>query len=200
MISLKLTYPKLDEIMRQHEKQIVEVLAAAMQTNRAMMFDKDGADNGKKKWKDPVFRQGRPLQASGDLRRSMAPMNDGRKPGYTPNGVLKLQGNAVTIGSTLIYAKLMNDGTVNLPGGVLKPVNAMALKIPLPAGKSATDAGKKASKGAHNITDQFGNKERVLFRKSVRIPARRMNEITMADEKEWADTLANYIAEILNNG
>lgn len=200
MISLKLSMPKLDEIMIAHEKQIMGLLAATMQTNRAMMFDKDGADNGKKKWKDPIFRKGRPLQDSGDLRKSMAPMNDGLRPAYSSNGIVKISGNAVRIGTNLTYARLMNDGTALLPGGVLKPVNAKALKIPLPSGVKATDDAKDARKGAKSITDDFGNKEKVLFRRSVKIPPRNMDEVTKQDEKEWADTMANYIAEVLNAG
>lgn len=200
MIDLKLSFPKLDEIFKAHEKQIMGVLAASMQTNRAMMFDKDGADNGKKKWADPVFRRGRPLQASGDLRRSMAPMNDGKTPAHTPNGILKLHGNMVQIGSNLVYARLMNDGTAHMAGGVLKPINAKALKIPLPAGVNATGDAKNAANGAKDIQDEFGNKERVLFRRSVKIPARTMDEVTKEDEKEWSETLANYISEVLSNG
>lgn len=214
MISLKMTFPKLDEIFKNHEKQIMEVLAATMQTNRAMMFDKDGADNGKKKWKNPKFRKGRPLQASGDLRKSMAPMNNGKKPAYTPNGILKLSGNSVRIGTNLIYARLMNDGTVHMAGGVLVPVNAKALKIPVPPdmvkkmlktqqskenmkanSRKLSKAELKKKAGIHKDGD-----EHFMFRKSVKIPARPMDQITKADEKEWAETLANFIAEVLNNG
>jgi phage gpG-like protein len=196
MISLKIKFPDLAGKFASHQKEILGVLAATMQTNRAMMFDKDGADNGKKKWDKPVFRRGRPLQDSGALRKSFAPVNDGKKPAHSPNGILQMAGNSVKIGTTLAYATLMNDGTVDMPGGVLKAVNAKALKIPLPSGENATPGAKKLGKSAH--TDDQGNK--FMFRHSVKIPARKMDEITKADEKEWADTLANYIAEVLNAG
>lgn len=200
MISLKLTFPKLDEIFKLHEKDVMGVLAASMQTNRAMMFDKDGADNGKKKWKKPIFRNGRPLQNTGALRKSMAPTNNGKTPAHAANAILRLSGPTVMIGTNLIYAKLMNDGTVNMPGGVLKAVNAQALKIPLPSGQSATPAAKKARKGAVNIKDEYGNKEKVMFRRSVKIPARKMDILTKADENEFSMTMANYIAEVLSRG
>src|SRR5260221_14110145 len=102
------------------------VLAASMQTNRAMMFDKDGADNGKVKWKplDTYFRSGRPLQDRGTLRQSMGPTNDGIRPGMGPSGIMQINGPEVVIGTSLLYAGMMNDGTTKLPGGVLKPHHA----------------------------------------------------------------------------
>ena len=163
------------------------LLAATMQTHRAMMFDKDGADTGKAAWAPLKFRKGRPLQDSGTLRKSMAPQNDGIRPGQGTDGIVKIMGNEVTIGTSIAYAGMMNDGTTKMPGGVLKPVNAQALKIPLPSGKRATDAAK----GLRKSEGKF------MFRKSVKIPARPMNEVTEQDAKEWSDTLAAYIAELM---
>lgn len=172
-ISLDLLYPKLDEVFKKHQREIMLVLAASMQTNRAMMFDKDGADNGKEKWAPLVLRSGRPLQKSGVLRKSMGPKNDGIRPGHEAGSVLKIEGKAVTIGTDLGYARMMNDGTTKMPGGVLKPVRAKALKIPLEGGD-------------------------FMFRKSVKIPARPMDTITPEDEREWAETLMNYMSELLS--
>ena len=140
MIKIELTFPKLEKKFKELEREVMLVLAAAMQTNRAMMFDKDGADNGKDKWEPLKWRSGRPLQATGTLRKSMAPQNDGIKPGHSTGGVVKVSGTSVSIGTSLLYAGLMNDGTTKLPGGVLKPVRAKALKIPLPQGKKAGEA------------------------------------------------------------
>jgi phage gpG-like protein len=188
MIYMKCVLPELAKRFKQHHKDIMLVLAATMQTNRAMMFDKDGADNGKKKWAPLKFRKGRPLQDSGTLRKSMAPQNDGIRPGQGSDGIMKIAGNEVTIGTSIAYAGMMNDGTAKMPGGVLRPVNAQALKIPMPTGKRAT----KSAKGVIKAEGKF------MFRKSVKIPARPMNEVTEKDKKEWAETLTAFIAEFMS--
>lgn len=175
MIKIDLTIPNLAEKLREHERDILLVLAAAMQTNRAMMFDQEGAHNGKRRWADLKWRTGAILQKRGTLRKSFGPQNDGIRPGQGPESVLRTSGDTVTIGTKLLYARLMNDGTTKMPGGVLRPVRAKALKIPAPGGKKG-----------------------FLFRKSVRIPARPMDEISELDKREWADTLEAYIAEVLN--
>lgn len=162
-------------LFKKNQQEIMLGLAASMQTNRSMMFDKDGADNGKPKWAPLVLRQGRPLQKTGTLRKSMAPMTINGKPGKSAGTVLLIEGNRVTIGTTLLYAGMMNDGTAKMPGGVLRPKQAQALKIPIEGGK-------------------------FMFRKSVKIPARRMNEITELDKAEFSETMANHIASILNTG
>lgn len=172
MIKLDLKLPNLAQKFKEHQRDMMMVLAASMQTNRAMMFDKSGADNGKEKWAPLVLRRGKPLQLTGTLRKSMGPSNDGINPGKGPSSKLNISGTTVTIGTELSYAPMMNDGTTKMPGGVLKPTQAKALKIPLGGGK-------------------------FMFRKSVKIPARPMNEVTEQDRQEWADTLANFIAEVL---
>lgn len=195
MIEIKLKFPKFDEELRRRKKEIFEVLAATMQTNRAMMFDKDGEDNGKEKWAPLKFRNGRPLQNRGTLRKSFAPMNDGIRPGKSQGTIVKYNLPVVTIGTNLAYAELMNDGTTKMPNGVLKATRAQALKIPLPKGSKATDGAKALRKGA--VKDDDGNA--FIFRKSVRIPARKMDVVTEMDEREYAEALQNYISEILSN-
>lgn len=146
-----------------------------MQTNRAMMFEHDGADNDKPKWAPLVLRVGgRPLQKSGTLRKSLAPGNDGKKPGQELGSVVRTEGIRVMIGTTLLYAGMMNDGTTKMPGGVLRPVRAKALKIPLEDGT-------------------------FMFRRSVKIPARQMNEITQKDADEFSESVAAHIAAILRS-
>lgn len=176
MLKIELTFDDLAEKFRHMMPEITSVLAATMQTNRAMMFDKDGADNDKPQWEALKWREGRPLQKTGTLRKSFAPMNDGITPGHGNDSIVLLQGNKATIGTKLVYAGMMNDGTTKMPGGVLRPKQAKALRFPGP----------------------MGSGEKFMFRKSVKIPARRMDEVTQADEREWADTLANYIARQLN--
>lgn len=196
MIKIEVEFPDLYERLKKYEKEIMLVLAASMQTNRSMMFDADGADNGKKKWAPLKFRNGRPLQDRGTLRKSMGPSNDGITPGRGVDSVLKINTDSVMIGTKLAYARMMNDGTTKMPGGVLRPINAQALKIPLPMGKNIVKAAKALRKGA--AQDSTGQK--YIFRKSVRIPARPMDEITPQDEQEWVETVQNYMMEILTRG
>lgn len=173
MIKLDLKIPNLGERLKHMMPEVALVLAAAMQTNRAMMFDKDGADNGKQKWAPLVLRSGRPLQDRGTLRQSFAPANDGLRPAHGKDGIVRTSGQEATIGTSLFYAHVMNDGTAKMPGGVIKAKKAKALKIPMQGGK-------------------------FMFRKSVKIPPRRMDEITDLDKQEWADTLSNFLAARLN--
>lgn len=177
MLKIELTLPDFAEKFRSMMPEITTVLAATMQTNRAMMFDKDGADNGKPSWAPPKWREGgRPLQNTGTLRKSFAPQNDGITPGHGRDGIVRIEGTKAVIGTKLVYAGMMNDGTTKMPGGVLKAKQAQALRFPAPPGSD----------------DKF------MFRKSVKIPARQMDLITAEDEAEFADTLANYIAGRLN--
>lgn len=173
MIKIELKFPDLGETFKKHQRDILMVLAASIQTNRSMMFDKDGADNGKDRWAPLVLRKGRPLQKSGALRKSWGMSADGIRPGKQEGTVLRYYGKNVTVGTSLAYAPMMNDGTTKLPGGVLRPVRAQALKIPLENGK-------------------------FMFRKSVKIPARPMDTITKEDELEFSETVSNYISDILS--
>ncbi len=184
MVKLQFTFPRLEKRFKDRQRDIMLVLAASMQTNRSMMFDKDGADNGKDQWEKLKWRSGRPLQKTGVLRKSMAPRNDGIVPGAEKSSVLNVSGRTVEIGTNLLSARMMNDGTSKMAGGVLRPVKAKALKFPIP----------QNTKG---LTEK--EKERgFMFRKWVRIPARRMDEVTSEDQAEWSQTLSNYIASILN--
>lgn len=187
-IDLKLKFPKLDEVFKARRQDILNLLAATMQTNRAQMFDKSGADQGKPAWAPLKFRDGKPLQKTGTLRKSFAPSNDGVRPGRNVGSVVRLMGEEVTIGTTLGYARMMNDGTAKLPGGVLRPTSAQALKFPVPA-KMRNVPGVKRIDG-----DWF------MFRKWVQIPARPMDVISAEDRNEFSETLANYIAAVLNEG
>lgn len=159
--------------------------AAQIQTNRGMMFDKEGADNGKPKWAPLKFRSGQILSDRGHLRKSWAPTPARGVPGT--NGIVEFSGETITVGTTVLYAALMNDGTAPMPGGVLRARNAKALKIPLPSGLGATPSGKAARKAE----GQF------MFRKSVRIPARRMDEWTIQDSDELQEAIANKIMEVM---
>lgn len=140
LVSFELKFPDLAQKLKKHEKDIELFIAAQMQFNRGMMFDQEGAYNGHDRWAELKFRDGQILSRRGTLRKSIAPKAAQGKPG--PGGIVKFGSGLVTIGSSLKYAALMNWGTTKLPGGVLVPKNAKALKIPVPQGNKAGVAAK----------------------------------------------------------
>jgi hypothetical protein len=122
----------------------------------------------------------------------------------------------------------MNDGTTKMPGGILTPKTAKALKIPVPPGfkdkafmknqrKLVTALRKQMKTGVRQYINDGGQKYDVnamsakivkekkktnqgfIFRKSVKIPARPMDTITKQDEDEFAETIENYMWEILTS-
>ena len=199
VISFELKFPDLAAILKKERANLDLFIAAQMQFNRGMLFDQEGAYNGHKKWADLKFRQGQILSHRGTLRKSIAPTSGSGKAG--PGGIVKFGSGVVTIGSSLIYAALMNWGTTKMPGGVMVPKNAKALMIPLPSGKSATAGAKELKKGSTKISRDVGGKTKnmnVIFRKSVKIPARRYDEWTTQDQQELSVAVKNKIVEILN--
>lgn len=192
-VAIDFEMPDLEEKLRQAEHEIHVFVAAQAQFNRGMLFDQEGGYNGHEKWAPLQFRTGQILSKRGTLRKSIAPMAaDGRA---GPDGIVRFSGDVVTIGTRLIYARMMNDGTTKLPGGVLRPRNAKALKIPLPPGKTSTEGAKSLRSGAKGKGD-----DKFIFRKSVKIPARPFDEWNTEDEEEMSAALANKLAEILNRG
>lgn len=141
---IRFDFPDLEGRLTSAMPRIMNVLAASMQTNRRLLFASGGSYNGHPGWAPLQFRVGQPLLRGGarGLSGSMGPRNDGRTPGRGVESILEINGEKVTIGTSLKYARLMNDGTSKMPGGVLRPVRAKALMIPLPQGKSATQAAK----------------------------------------------------------
>ena len=170
MINIEWKFPKLDEKLRRNLDKIYLTIAASMQTNRAELFYSEGSNNGHKFWSRLKFRDGMILQKSGKLRKSISPTPANGHAGS--NGIVRISPDHVTIGTNLYYASMMNFGTTKMPGGVLKPVRAKALKIPNPSGG-------------------------FLFRKSVRIPERRFDEWTDQDQAEMEFTLVNTINAVL---
>ncbi len=51
---------------------------------------------------------------------------------------MRFSGDTITIGTKLAYARMMNDGTAKMPGGVLRAKDGKCLRIPLPSGANAT--------------------------------------------------------------
>ncbi len=140
MLDIDFKFPEWARAVTAAEAEINLFIAATVQTNRGLLFDSEGSALGHKPWKKLLLREGQILSQRGALRRSIAPYNPNGTPG--PDGIVRFAGDVITVGTRLAYAKMMNYGTVGLPGGVLRPRNAKALKIPLPAGKSASKVAR----------------------------------------------------------
>lgn len=194
-IDLNLEFPDLEDRLKRNLKKVYLFIASQMQANRGFLFDAEGAYNGHAPWAPLKFRRGMILSDRGTLRKSIAPRPARGVPGT--DGIVRFSGERVTIGTSLAYAAMMNWGTTKLPGGVLRATKAKALKIPIPGGKGATDAAKSLRKGATTIKNAQGKSEKFIFRKSVRIPARRFDEWSNADQTELEEALTGYIAKIL---
>lgn len=140
MIEIDFKFPDWSEKLKNREKELNTFIAAQVQFNRGMLFDHEGAWNGRPRWQDLSFRRGQILSKRGTLRKSIAPFNPKGEPG--PDGIVRFAGDVITVGTKLLYARMMNDGTTKMPGGVLRPVRAKALKIPIPQGQGAGDAAQ----------------------------------------------------------
>ena len=199
IVDLKFKFPNLGNVIREHRQEIDRFIAAQMQFNRGMLFDQEGAYNGHQKWDELKLRKGQILTKRGTLRKSIAPRSSNGQAG--PGGIVKFSGGIITIGSNLIYSSMMNWGTTKLPGGVLVPKNAKALMIPIPGGKSATEGAKTLGKSGKKIKRDVGGKQKstnVIFRQSVKIPARRYDEWNDKDQEELTIALRNKLVQVLN--
>lgn len=170
MVNIELKFPDIAQALRSKKREIDLFLLAQMQTNRGLLFDSEGTYNGRPGWKPLKTREGQILKKSGTLSQSIGPQDGSGNPG--PNGgISRVEGDKLTIGTNLFYARMMNDGTTKMPGGVLRPKRAKALKF--------------------NIGDK------TVFRKSVTIPARPFDNWNDADAQELADSLVNYVASLI---
>lgn len=147
VLKIKFTFPDWFGRMKKAEKRIGLFIAAQMQTNRAELFQHSGAYNGHKAWKKPIFRNGKPLMDRGTLKNSIGPQGANNQPITSPNGIVRVNWPKVTIGTNLQKAHILSYG------GIIKPVNAKVLAIPLPSGKKATKAAKDARKGSSSKKD-----------------------------------------------
>lgn len=169
LVGIQFKFPKWEQKLKRAHEEINLFLAADMQTNRGMLFDAEGGRNGHQKWAPLVFRNGMILAKRGTLRKSIAPKNDGRRPGAGPDGIVRFSGATITVGTSLFYARIMNDGTAKLPGGVIRAKHAKALKIPV---DSSFLKSQKIRKGL--LEEDLGNEEGMkrkasLERRIVRI-------------------------------
>lgn len=226
-VDIDFKWPDLEGRLKNAEGEINLFLAAAVQTNRGLLFDSEGSYNGRPGWAPLSLRNGQILSDRGVLRKSIAPYNANGQPG--PDGIVVIQPDAITVGTKLLYAKMMNYGTTGLPGGVLRPKSAKALKIPLPQGRNATDRAKELSmQGLDRKAQKIAEKKskaktpeskarydkqlknlyyraeegrgptKFIFRKWVRIPARPFNDWNQQDQDEINEALLNKAAEVLN--
>lgn len=131
-VEINFTFPDWAGKLREREEELNRFVAAQVQTNRGMLFDQQGAHNGHPQWAPLRMRDGQILSRRGTLRKSIAPYNP---TGFADGGgIVRFEGDQIIVGTKLAYARMMNNGTVGLPGGVLRPKNAKALKIPVPPG------------------------------------------------------------------
>lgn len=222
MIKVKVEGKTLSDILKENKTNIYKFIIANVHENRGELFDRSGDMPGHEPWA-PLWPLGRragekPLLDRGTLRKSLGP--------GSPGGYAVVQGSQIIIGTRLKYAKLMNWGTTKMPDGKLKAKRAQALKIPV--GKdveaplkvtknsiekrlqslqskmaSAKNRNKKRlSQQIQTLKLQIKNRTyktgKFIFRKSVRIPARRFDIWTEEDNKELMSALKIEVARILN--
>lgn len=177
MIDILFQFPDWPKKLRGKINELNLFVAAQVQFNVGMRFDKEGAWNVRPRWAPLKFRQGQILTDRGVLRKSIAPYNPKGRAG--PDGIVRFAGDEVTVGTKLLYARMMNDGTTKMPGGVLRPVNAKALKIPLPKGAKATETTIGLRKA--DIANQLGKLQKQLSNtqdyKAAQDISRRMNSL-----------------------
>lgn len=147
LVGIEWKFPKWERKMKESLDEINLVIAASMQTNRGLLFDAEGNYNGHQAWPPLRLRDGMILSNRGTLRKSLAPPGAKGTPG--PSGIVRFDADTITIGTTLAYARLMNWGSVGLPGGVVRAKTAKALKIPLPQGTKATEGASQLQEAAN---------------------------------------------------
>jgi len=201
MISIIMEFPDLAEKLTKAQGEITREIVVAIQTNRGLLFDNEGNYNGHDAWDALSLRSGQILAQRGVLKKSIAPMNGTGQPG--PGGYVNMDGaGTVRVGTNVAYAAMMNFGTTNMPGGVLRPTHAKALRIPLPKGKAASDKADDIKVGQRRAKIKKGKKlgrkdEYYIFAKWVKIPARRFDTITSQDQAEFVEAITTAIAEAL---
>lgn len=198
LLSIAVQFPDWASKVRRKTNELNVFMAAQIQMNRALMFDNEGAYNGHPKWASLKFRAGQILSDRGKLRRSIAPRN----PKGTANegGIVRFVGDQIIVGTNVMYAGLMNDGTTKMPGGVLRSKSGKALMITLPTGKSAKEAVKsmKKTRVSYEVTPGVQKSKNVIWRMSVRIPARNFTDWNDSDQYNVNDAFMAKLQDVLN--
>lgn len=163
-LDIQFKFPDWVSEVKSREGELNLFMAAQIQANRGMLFDQQGARNNHDAWKTLKFRNGQILSNRGALRKSISPFNPKGTPG--PSGIVRFTEDMIVVGTSLLYARMMNDGTTHMPGGVLRPKKAKALKIPLPSGQNATQTAKDIR--AKPFTNRLGDMRESLARTQER--------------------------------
>lgn len=165
----KFEFPNLIKTFDESWDRISRTIAATVQTQVGLRFDAEGAYNGHEKWAPLKMRVGQILSFSGTLRKSISPPG---APGHAgPQGFVRARGTAremlVEVGTAVAYAAVHNSGTV------IRPKNKKCLRWIHP------ETGKP------------------VFSMSSTIPKRNFTDLSVMDEDEISETLANLVAAIL---
>jgi phage gpG-like protein len=222
-IRMSFEFPDLKALIERERMNIQMVAAATLQTQRAQIFDAEGAYNGRSRWSPLQFRTGMILSRSGGrgLRGSIAPRNNGKVPARGASTILEIDELSVTVGTSLIYAEIHDQG------GKITAKPGKYLKIPIPKGAWANDnaaavqkqfaqkqlvslsqkmRASKTSKQSDKYLDKIIKiKEQIkrrtvaayIFRKSVNIPKRTFTDWTGEDEQEMTQTLINFCESLI---
>lgn len=166
LLRIDFDFPDWVTEVKSREAELNMFIAAQVQTNRGLLFDAEGNRPGHERWPTLKFRAGQILSNRGALRKSIAPFNPRGIAG--PNGVVQFTESMIIVGTRLLYARMMNDGTTKMPGGVLRPKNAKALRIPLPKGENATQTAKDLRATGTKQTDINGALQQRLARANAR--------------------------------
>jgi phage gpG-like protein len=175
---IELDFPQFKNVAVQIQSELPGLIAATLQTQRAMIFDSEGSYNGRPGWEPLKHRKGQILSDSGDLRKSMGPMNDGTAPGHAAGSIVQLAMGLVTIGTNIRYAEIHDQGAT-IPGHASKTFHS------LKTGRFIKHSRKRGIWKQH-YTDAYD------------IPARPFGNFTSEDISELNETVTNYLTSKIN--
>lgn len=194
LVTCSIRFPNLLARLVKNEDRIYKVMTASLQTNRAMMFDQEGAYNGHPKWAALKYRNGQILSKTGVLRKSIAPANaSGNTP---PNGYIARLGNLanpeVRMGTVVKYAAVHNFGA--------------NIKVPAHQRTITYKVGKRKSKVISAVKGRSkANEGKIVTRQvwvkpyEINIPKRNFTDVNDQDTIEVGLALQNLILGILND-
>lgn len=225
MIKVEIKGKTLLDILKDNKKEVYKFIIANVHENRAELFDRSGAMPGHEKWA-PLWelspRAGdKPLLDRGTLRKSMGPNGPG---GYStvkgseieigtrlkyaalmnwgttkmPDGKLKpVRAKALKIP----VGKDVKDDKVNLKV-TKKSVEKRLLNLQQQLKSAKNRQKKRIQMQIQTLKLQIQNRTyktgKFIFRKWVKIPARRFDLWTKEDNAEMITALENELARVLN--
>jgi phage gpG-like protein len=152
------------------EKPVAALISQAIADN----FDVEGPG-----WPPLKIRQGKPLQKSGLLKKSVT------TPGAKGN-IYRVQGTTITWGTNLVYAGIHQNG------GEVVAKNSKFLFIPI--SKKGEKVGPIKDKSARKGSGLKVGRD-MIFKKSVMVPARPFLNI----RKVWMARIFGYVLQRANN-